>query len=69
MVLARDLQLLDANVYTELETGYESASKMPNELIRALKVKEDRRIKGQGPSSLKDVALRLSPNPYFQGGR
>jgi len=46
VLLARDLHLLDANVYTELETGYESASKMLNGLIRALKHKEDARIKG-----------------------
>ena len=46
LLLARDLQLLDTNVYTELETGYESASKMLNGLIRALKHKEDVRTKG-----------------------
>ena len=46
LLLARDLHLLDTNVYTELETGYESASKMLNGLIRALKHKEDARIKG-----------------------
>jgi len=46
VLLARDLQLLDANVYTELETGYESASKMLNRLIQSLRRKENRRIKG-----------------------
>lgn len=45
LLLARDLHLLDANVYAELETGYESASKMLNGLIRALKHKEDGRTK------------------------
>jgi len=53
LLLARDLQLLDTNVYAELKTGYEGASKMLNGLIRALKHKEDgrkkgSRIKGQG---------------------
>ena len=46
LLLARDLQLLDTNVYTELETGYESASKMLNGLIQSLRRKEDGRIKG-----------------------
>lgn len=46
LLLASDLHLLGANVYTELETGYESASKMLNGLIRALKHKEDGSIKG-----------------------
>ena len=46
LLLARDLQLLDTNIYTELKTGYEGASKMLNGLIRALKHKEDAGIKG-----------------------
>ena len=46
LLLARDLHLLDANIYAELETGYESVSKMLNGLIRALKHKEDARTKG-----------------------
>jgi len=48
---------LDTNIYTELETGYEGASKMLNGLIRALKHKEDgrkkgSRVKGQGVGRL-----------------
>jgi mRNA-degrading endonuclease RelE of RelBE toxin-antitoxin system len=54
LLLARDLQLLDTEIYAELETGYRIASKMLNGLIQSLRRKEDTRIMDHG------VGIRLS---------
>ena len=46
MLLAKDLELLDSDVYASLEKEYETVSKMLNGLIKSLRRKEDGRIKG-----------------------
>ena len=40
LLLARDLRLLDSDVYAQLEREYEAVSKMLNGLIQSLKRKE-----------------------------
>jgi len=46
LLLAKDLELLDSDVYASLEKEYETVSKMLNGLIQSLGRKEDGRIKG-----------------------
>ena len=46
LLLAKDLELLDSDVYASLEKEYETVSKMLNGLIESLRRKEDGRIKG-----------------------
>ena len=46
LLLAKDLKLLDSDVYASLEREYETVSKMLNGLIQSLKRKEERRSKG-----------------------
>ena len=46
LLLAKDLELLDSDVYASLEKEYETVSKMLNGLIQSLRRKEDGRIKG-----------------------
>ena len=46
LLLAKDLELLDSDVYASLEKEYETVSKMLNGLIKSLRRKEDGRIKG-----------------------
>jgi len=41
LLLARDLELLESNVYASLERKYETVSKMLNGLIQSLKRKEE----------------------------
>ncbi len=48
LLLAKDLKLLDSDVYASLEREYGTVSKMLNGLIQSLKQKEERRSKGQG---------------------
>ena len=46
LLLAKDLELLDSDVYASLEKEYETVSKMLNGLIQSLGRKENARIKG-----------------------
>ena len=46
LLLAKDLELLESNVYASLERKYETVSKMLNGLIQSLKRKEEQGGKG-----------------------
>ena len=46
LLLAKDLELLDSDIYASLEKEYETVSKMLNGLIQSLRRKENARIKG-----------------------